>query len=142
MDRQHAVDLIGLWVVLDGTWHGVEAHGTDHVVVDLGRGPERLYDGQFDELVDVSGEARWRGGWLSLERSTPEGVQIRTQDRALAVREELAGEFWEGWYAVLPLDELDEVVLTVTRSRRRSGGPVLQERWSVPDGGPGRTPGC
>lgn len=113
----------GLYAVLAGETIHVELHGSDHVNLAGPYGMVRHEMDELDDLLSVRTSATWRGGRISVSVVSGEECGFNTNDQALAKREGLAGDFYNGWHGAAPLDELtdvDERVTSIHPRRRES----------------------
>lgn len=113
----------GLYAVLGGETVPVELHGKGYVKL---AGPYGMVRHELDELDDylsVKTDAVWRGGTISVSAVQGDECGFFTHDGAMARREGLAGDTYNGWHGAAPLDELtdvDERVTSIHPRRRES----------------------
>ena len=108
----------GLYAVLGGEEIPVLSHSSDHVSFRTPYGSERHEMEELDDLLSVSVFAQWRGGKISVSAVSSDECGFYTNDGALARREGLAGDFYNGWHGAAALSELTDVVTKVTSIHR------------------------
>jgi hypothetical protein len=76
---------------------------------------------ELDDFLSVRTDAVWRGGKISVSAVAGDECGFFTNDSALAEREALAGDSYNGWHGSAPLAELTDVNERVTsiHPRRR-----------------------
>jgi hypothetical protein len=111
----------GLYAVIGGETLPVELHGSDYVKLAGPYGMVRREMDELDDFLSVRTSATWRGGRISVKAVSDEECGFDTSDGALAEREDLAGDFYNGWHGAAPLAELTDVDERVTsiHPRRR-----------------------
>lgn len=110
----------GFYAIVDGEQIEVESHGRDFVRLP-GTGSVRTDIADLEDFVSVKTYAVWRGGKISVSAVSGDACGFFTHDSALAQREGLAGDTYNGWHGSAPLAELTDVDERVTsiHPRRR-----------------------
>lgn len=111
----------GLYAVLAGETLPIELHGSDYVKLAGPHGMVRHEMDELDDFLSVKTFATWRGGKVAVSAVSGEECGFVTNDGALAEREGLAGDTYNGWHGSAPLLELTDVDERVTsiHPRRR-----------------------
>lgn len=104
----------GHYAVIDGVEHYVLVTAADHVTIAGPSGPIRYAMDDLADLRSVGVRAVWRGGQVAVRSVSGGRAELLTNDRALAEREGLFGDFRDGWYAEASADELSDVVERVS----------------------------
>jgi hypothetical protein len=113
----------GLYAVVGGEQVQVESHGRDFVRLPSPSGPVRTEMADLDDFLSVKTKARWRGGEVAISAVSGDECGFFTNDSALAEREGLAGDSYNGWHGSAPVSELtdvDERVTSIHPRRRES----------------------
>lgn len=113
----------GHYAVIDGVQRHVVVSARDYVTVQGPHGPVRHTMDELDDLLSVGVRARWHGGDVSVSSVDGDDVAFFTNDRGLAEREHLAGDFHNGWHGSAPLAELSDVDERVTSIHPRRREP-------------------
>lgn len=111
----------GLYAVLRGEEIHVHSHGRDYVTLPAPSGPVRHELDELDDFVSIKTFATWRGGQVAISAVSGDECGFFTNDQALAEREGLAGDTYNGWHGSAALSELTDVDERVTsiHPRRR-----------------------
>lgn len=111
----------GHYAVIDGVELPVTVSARDYVQVAGEHGPVRHEIEDLDDLLSVNVRARWRDGDISVNAVSGDEVGFYTNDGALAKREGLGGDFYNGWHGAAPVAELSDVTERVSsiHPRRR-----------------------
>ena len=113
----------GLYAVVDGEQVLATLHGTDHVYLPAhaGRvGSVRRDIADLDDFLSVKTTAMWRGGKIAVNAVAGDECGFFTSDKALAEREGLAGDFYNGWRGAAKFSDLTHVEERVTSLHPRS----------------------
>lgn len=111
----------GHYAVIDGIEHPVRGSAYDYVLVVGEHGDVRYDMDDLDDLLSVKVRARWQDSDISINAVSGDEVGFYTNDRNLAERQGLGGDFRNGWFGSAPVSELSEVVEKVSsiHPRRR-----------------------
>ena len=111
----------GLYAVVNGETTQVELHARDYVRLAGPRGSIRLEMDELDDFLSIKTFATWRGGQVAVSAVSGDECGFFTNDQALAEREGLAGDTYNGWHGSAALSELTDVDERVTsiHPRRR-----------------------
>lgn len=112
----------GQYAVVDGVEQYVELKAPDYVRVAGPHGTVRLEIDDLDDLLSVRTEATWRGGRIAVGAVAGEECGFNTFDQALAEREGLAGDAYNGWHGAAALAELSDVGERVSSIHPRRRG--------------------
>ena len=112
----------GLYAVLGGEEIHVQSHGTGFVRLPAAIGSVRKEIDELDDFVSVKTYATWRGGTISVNAVSGDEVGFYTNDGALAEREGLAGDSYNGWHGAASVEELTDIDEKVTSIHPRRRG--------------------
>lgn len=122
VDAGPVIRASGLYAVLAGETLPVALHGSDYVKLAGPYGMARHEMDDLDDVLSVKTFATWRGGRISVSAVSGDRCGFFTDDSALAERERLAGDTYNGWHGSAVLTDLTHVEERVTsvQPRRRS----------------------
>lgn len=106
-----------MYAVIDGEEVRVDSHARDFVRIG---GVRREID-DLDDFLSVATKATWRSGTIAVSAVSGDEVGFFTNDGALAEREGLAGDSYNGWHgaaSVAELTDVDEKVTSIHPRRR------------------------
>lgn len=100
----------GRYAVIAGIEHYVQAATADYVKIAGPHGPIQHSMDSLEDLLSVKLQATWRGGRIAISHvDQTDTVGFYTNDGKLAERENLGGDFYNGWWGGARIDELTEV---------------------------------
>lgn len=113
MAAHHQLRASGQYVSVQGTERRVDRVQGHQILlkhpIDLNGMGEKVHRAECGPVIRVDVSAEWRGTRAQVAETDGTTALIRMSDRATAEVEGMSGNPYDGWTAVVPVDELTNV---------------------------------